>query len=184
MLQNTSGLQSARDRMGLDPDVGGAPYPELQHPAVFSKALCHIWLLPSHSGLSTHFLSDSALILMACVLGLVNKAFPCITSKSHHVFDACCNAPRVLPGQESCRISTWCSWDMPSQQGVTSDLLRLAGSRGSLGKIWGLRGRTTRQGNCHGEAVCGFDIRRVALQEAEVHGRRNHLLIICDAELP
>lgn len=77
----------------------------------------------------------------------------------------------------------WHSWDMLPQQGVTSDLPRLAGSRGSFGKIWSLRGLPPRQGTCHAGPVCGSDIRFVALQEAEVHRRGNHLLIIYNAEM-
>lgn len=63
----------------------------------------------------------------------------------------------------------WHSRDMPPQQGITSDLGRLAGSRGSLGTDWGLGGLTPRRGTCLAGPVCGFDIRCVALKEAEVH---------------
>ncbi len=83
----------------------------------------------------------------------------------------------------SCRIiSSQPFLDKLSQQGVTSDCLRPPESRESLQIRFWPQGLVSRQATAM-RPVCGFDIRSVALQEAEVNSRRNHLLIIWEAEL-
>lgn len=107
----------------------------------------------------------------------------CLLLHSFKITFSCFVFPSMVRRCISCRIiSSQPFLDMPPQQGVASDLLRPPESRGSLQiRLWP-QGLVSRQATAM-RPVCGFDIRSVALQEAEVNSRRNHLLIIWDAEL-